>query len=224
MARYGMLVDLRRCAGCYACVVACQLWNNQRPGIAWNHVERCEWTDEQGTPRRSFLPHACMHCADAPCQAACPTGATYTRDDGIVAVNYDACIACEACVEACPYDARVVAPNDTWWFDQPEPAPYESEGIVREKPVVEKCVFCYPRLDQGLQPACVVNCPGKARVFGDLDDPESEVAQAIAEAGDAVYNVPGSSFYYVGFSDMPSEMFSVPFGGVEHSVQTSGKN
>ena len=68
MARYGMLVDTRRCAGCYACVVACQLWNNQRPGTAWSHVERREWTDENGESRRAYLPHACMHCTDAPCE------------------------------------------------------------------------------------------------------------------------------------------------------------
>lgn len=96
MARYGMLVDTRRCAGCYACAVACQLWNNQRPGTAWSHVERREWTDENGESRRAYLPHACMHCTDAPCEQVCPTGATYTRDDGIVAINYEACIGCGA--------------------------------------------------------------------------------------------------------------------------------
>lgn len=151
-----------------------------------------------------------MHCIDAPCEAVCPTGATYTREDGIVAVNYDECIACGACATACPYGARCTAANDSWWFGASEPAPYESEGIVREKPALEKCVFCYPRLEAGLQPACVANCPGKARVFGDLDDPASPISAALAEAGDAAYNVPGSKFYYIGFEDMPAGMLPAP--------------
>lgn len=209
MARYGMLVDTRRCAGCYACAVACQLWNNQRPGTAWSHVERREWTDENGESRRAYLPHACMHCTDAPCEQVCPTGATYTRDDGIVAINYEACIGCGACAEACPYDARVAASNDAWWCGAEEPAPYEVEGIVRTAPAMEKCVFCYPRLEAGMKPACVVNCPGKARVFGDLEDPESDISVALAEAGEAAYNVPGTGFYYIAYEGMPADMLPV---------------
>ncbi len=218
MARYGMLIDLRRCAGCYACVVACQLWNNQRPGTAWGHVERREWTDEAGQAKRCYLPHACMHCSDAPCEAACPTGATYTREDGIVLVDYEKCIGCGACVSACPWGARSLATNDSWWFDAEEPAPYESEGIVRETPVAEKCVFCAPRLEQGMQPACVVNCPGKDRIFGDLDDPESDISVALAEAGDAAINIPSSSFYYIAPEGMPSELLPVAFGEWAHAA------
>ncbi len=217
MARYGMLVDTRRCAGCYACVVACQLWNNQRPGAAWSHVERREWTDEEGESRRAYLPHACMHCADAPCEAVCPTGATYTRDDGIVAINYEACIGCGSCATACPYEARVAAANDAWWFGAEEPAPYESEGVVRDAPVMEKCIFCYPRLEAGMQPACVVNCPGKARVFGDLEDPESDISIALAQAQDSAYNVPGTSFYYIAYEGMPASMLPVPFESMAYS-------
>lgn len=218
MARYGMLIDLRRCAGCYACVVACQLWNNQRPGEAWSHVERREWADAEGNARRCYLPHACMHCTDAPCQAACPTGATYTTDEGIVLVDYGKCIACGACAEACPWGARVLKSNDAWWCDAEEGAPYEVDaGTVRTAACMEKCVFCAPRLEQGMQPACVVNCPGKARVFGDVDDPESPVSAALAEAGDAVYNVPGSAFYYIPAGGMPSELLPVPFESLAYA-------
>ena len=211
MARYGMVVDMRRCAGCYACVVACQLWNNQRPSTqAWSAVERREWTAEDGTPRRAYLPHACMHCTDAPCEAACPTGATYTREDGIVLVDADACISCGACVTACPFEARVLATNEGWWFDVEQPAPYEEYG-VRTKAAAEKCVMCADRVDEGLEPACVVNCPGGARIFGDLDDPESPASVALAEAGELAYNVPGSSYYYIGFEGMPQEFLPTPF-------------
>lgn len=211
MARYGMVIDVRRCAGCYACVVACQLWNNQRPGTeAWSHVDRREWADDEGGAHRGYVAHACMHCVDAPCQAACPTGATYTREDGIVLVNGEACILCGACVEACPYDARVMATNEGWWFDAGQPAPYEEYG-ARTGAAVEKCTLCAGRVDEGLEPACVVNCPGGARIFGDLDDPESPASMALAEAGELAYGVPGSPFYYIGAADMPRELLPVPF-------------
>ena len=211
MAHYGMVIDMRRCAGCYACVVACQQWNNLRPNTpAWNAVERREWTDADGTPHRGYLPHACMHCTDAPCEAACPTGATFTREDGIVMVNGEACISCGACVTACPYEARVMAKNDGWWLDVENPAPYEELG-ARTTAAVEKCIMCASRVDEGLEPACVVNCPGGARIFGDLEDPESPASVALAEAGDAAYNVPGSSYYYIGFEGMPAEFLPTPF-------------
>lgn len=208
MTRLGMLVDLRRCAGCYACVVACQMWNNEKPGVAWNHVELREWDDGE-TAHRSYLPHACMHCVDAPCVAACSTGASYAREDGIVVVDYDTCTGCGMCLEACPYGARTINTNDAWFFDAESPAPYEAEGIQRIN-VAEKCIFCYPRVDQGLEPACVHTCPGRARTFGDLDDPESEVSQAIAAGGESVHSIPNTSFAYIPFETMPESMLPTP--------------
>lgn len=202
MAKWGMAIDLRRCAGCYACVVACQMHNSIKPGIAWNHVDAREW-GENPDNSRCYLPHACMHCEDAPCVNVCPTGASQVRDDGIVVVDYDACIDCGSCLLACPYNARVRNAVETFYFDAAEPAPYEEEGADRVN-VVEKCIFCAPRVDKGLRPACVVNCPGKARTFGDLDDPESDI-NALLSANDAV-RIGETSFYYVPVEGMPRDL------------------
>ena len=220
MARQGMLVDLRRCAGCYACVVACQMWNNQSPGVAWGHVERREWEDGE-TSHRSYLPLACMHCIDAPCVAACATGANYKRDDGIVVVDYDVCIGCGTCIEVCPYGARTINASEAYYFDAEEAAPYETEGPQRVN-VAEKCIFCYPRIDRGLEPACVHNCPGGARFFGDVEDPESAISQKIAQEGDAVHNLSGTSFYYVPFSTMPADLLPMP-GFYKNESADAGK-
>ncbi len=193
MTKYGMVIDLTRCAGCQTCVVSCQLTNNQRPGIAWGTVEAVEmgsWPDSD----RLYLPHACMHCDDAPCVEVCPTGASTKRDDGIVVVDYDVCIGCASCDEACPYGARRLSKEDVWFFDAETPAPYET---VDSHPVgvSEKCIFCYGRVDNNLQPMCVASCPTKARVFGDLDDASSEIHAYISETG--AVNMPGTAIYYV---------------------------
>ncbi|MDR3136120.1 MAG: 4Fe-4S dicluster domain-containing protein [Coriobacteriales bacterium] len=202
MSKKAMVIDLTRCAGCYACVVACQMQNNTRPGVAWNQVERCEWGDypEAG---RSYLPHACMQCEAASCVEACPTGASYTREDGITLVNYDECICCEQCVHACPYGARRVNTANAYWFEAAVPTPYEGYGIQRTD-VVEKCIFCNELVDAGGQPACVANCPGGARVFGDIDDMESAVAQKAAGA----LRIDKTSFYYVPVKGMPDEIIT----------------
>ena len=206
MARWGMLVDLRRCSGCGACMVACQLENGQKPGISWNRVTTREWGEEPGACGRAYVPHACKQCEDAPCVAVCPTGASAQRDDGVVTVDYEACIGCGACLDACPYGARVANTVEDNYFDAAEPAPYESYGVQRSG-VVEKCTFCHDRMEEGRKPACVHNCTGAARVFGDLDDPESEISRRIAE-GDAI-RIDQSSFYYIPVAGMGAEQ--LPF-------------
>jgi Fe-S-cluster-containing hydrogenase component 2 len=133
----------------------------------------------------------------------CPTGASYQREDGITLVNYEDCINCGSCVPACPYGARHANKGGKFAFGEDNPAPYEEIGAKRAS-VMEKCIFCYELVDNGGQPACVVNCPGKARFFGDLDNPESPVAQKIAKGN--AKQVGATGFYYVENSGMPAGM------------------
>lgn len=194
MTRYGMTIDLTRCTGCQTCVVTCQLHHNQRPGIAWGRVDAQEWGAWPDCGR-AYLPHACMHCEDAPCVAACPTGASIQREDGIVVVDYEQCIACGSCAMACPYDARRQNKAEGNYFDAAEPAPYETYGEGQRTNVFEKCIFCADQVDKGEAPWCVQGCFCAARVFGDLDDPESEINAYIEKTG--AVNVPGTAMYYV---------------------------
>lgn len=206
MTKYGMLIDLRRCAGCGACVVACQMQNNQRPGVSWNNLESCEWGEEVGESGRAYIPHACMHCENPPCVSVCPTEATYQREDGITMIDYEKCIACGSCLAACPYDARVMSTETKYMFGEETPAPYEAYGVQREN-VAEKCIFCESRVAEGLLPSCATNCPGRARYFGDLEDPESPISLFMAD-NDSI-RIDESSFYYYPVEGMPEE--ALPF-------------
>lgn len=204
MARLGMLLDLKRCVGCGACVVACQLENNQKQGVSWIKIDATEWGEEIGSSGRVYIPHSCMHCEEPPCAEVCPTGASIVMDDGVVVMEYDACINCGSCVKACPYDARILNKTRTNYFFEEEQAPYEAYGEQRVN-VVEKCDFCDHRRDDDLKPACVINCPGMARYFGDLEDPESDISKRIAW-GDAV-QIDDTSFYYIPVNGMPDSAY-----------------
>lgn len=193
MSKYGMVIDMTRCSGCQTCVVTCQMNNNQRPGVAWVKVDAIEqgaWPEED----RFFLPHACMHCENAPCVKVCPSGASVQRADGIVTVDYGTCLACGACLMVCPYDARTMSFRDEWHFEAGEPAPYEAYGTPHTD-VAEKCFFCADRVDAGLPPHCAEACPNGARIFGDLDDPASAISTYLAEHD--VEALRGTSVYYV---------------------------
>lgn len=193
MSRYGMVIDLMRCTGCQTCVVACQMNNNQRQGVSWSKVDTIEfgtWPDGD----RFALPHGCMHCENAPCVHVCPNGASVQRADGIVTVDYDKCLGCGACLMVCPHDARTINFSGTWNFGAEGGAPYELYGTPHMD-VAEKCVFCADRVDAGEEPCCVRECPQAARIFGDLDDPESDVSRCAAENNAEA--LPGTALHYV---------------------------
>jgi Fe-S-cluster-containing dehydrogenase component/formate-dependent nitrite reductase membrane component NrfD len=157
VAHYGFAIDLRKCIGCHACTIACKAEHDIPVG-----VNRC-WvkTVEKGAfpqTQRLFLPVLCNQCDDAPCMEICPTNALFRRRDGIVDLHGDSCIGCRACMAACPYDQLFIDPNTR---------------------TAEKCNFCANRVENQLQPACVSVCPTECRIFGDLDDPTSEVARIV---------------------------------------------
>ena len=185
MTRMGMAVDLHRCIGCNTCALACKMQNNVPMGMLWNRVltENCELYDgaEGAYPNltRSYLPIACQHCDNPACQKVCPTGATYTDENGRVEIDYDKCIGCRMCMAACPYNARVFNWNEP--VRDPDFNYGDASVPVRDRGVMEKCTLCKERTDRGDVPMCVLCCPVDARIFGDLDDPESEVSAAVRE-------------------------------------------
>jgi molybdopterin-containing oxidoreductase family iron-sulfur binding subunit len=183
MTRLGKVIDLKKCAGCYACVAACKAEHATPKGVVWCRVVKHE-TGSYPSVRRVPLPLQCMHCADPPCEQICPTGATQKRADGLVFVDYNLCMGCRACRIACPYQARYFLAEIMPYYDGQGLTPYEQHGYQANGYVegtVTKCNFCAERLAEGKEPACSANCPGKARYFGDLSDPESEVSRLIRE-------------------------------------------
>ena len=184
MARWAMVFDLKRCIGCNACVVACKTENALPEGVFFTRTFVAE-TGSFPEVKRTYIPTLCNHCDDAPCEKVCPSGATYTRADGIVMVDQDKCIGCTACAVACPYDVRTQLTKEKLergYFDGKELAEFEKAQNARLVPgTVAKCDFCSRRVDDGLLPACVVACPTEARIFGDRDDPNSAPSKLIRE-------------------------------------------
>ncbi|MCG2783544.1 MAG: 4Fe-4S dicluster domain-containing protein [Anaerolineae bacterium] len=188
--KWGMLIDINKCIGCNYCTYACQAINNLSDDMLYNVVTT--ETTQNGT--EFFLSRPCMQCAEAPCVHVCPVEATYYREDGIVSMDYDRCIGCRYCQVACPYDARVFNWHDPIEKSELSPTFGLQEVPNRQRGVVEKCHFCSHRIDDGLErgltpgvdpqatPACVVACPTGARVFGDLNHPESPISKARDEA------------------------------------------
>jgi phenylacetyl-CoA:acceptor oxidoreductase subunit 1 len=193
MARYGMVVDLNRCVGCQTCTIACKHANDTVPGVQWRRVLDVE-TGRFPDVERLFLVVGCQHCAEPPCVPVCPTGATFQREDGLVAVDYDLCLGCGYCAVACPYQARTIVHDQRWYYGQETVQERAVEHADRQG-VVQKCTFCAERVDQGLAaglvpgidpaatPACSSACIARAIHFGDLDDPLSNVSELSAERG-----------------------------------------
>lgn len=180
--KLGLVIDLDTCVGCHACAVACKQWNDQgqagplpdvdargaAPSGTWfNRIRHFE-VGEYPATQTVNMPMSCLHCEEPACVTVCPTGASYKRDDGIVLVDPDKCMGCNLCAWACPYGARELDP---------------SAGVMK------KCTLCVDRVyDEALpeaerQPACVLTCPTRARLFGDFDDPDSDVSRRVVERG-----------------------------------------
>lgn len=158
MSNYGFLIDNRKCIGCHACSTACKSENEVPLGVNRTWVKYVE-TGAFPDSRRHFQVTRCNHCANPPCVRICPVTAMYQRTDGIVEFDPSMCIGCKACMQACPYDAIYIDPDNN---------------------TAAKCHFCSHRTDLGLEPACVVVCPEHAIIAGDMDDPNSEISRMLA--------------------------------------------
>jgi len=161
LPHWSMLVDTRRCIACQACTMACSMENVSPEGDFRTVVATYAVTTPEGKSGLAVLPRLCNHCEQPPCIPVCPVGATFKRQDGIVLVDGERCVGCAYCVQACPYDARF---------------------INHHTGKADKCTFCSHRLEAGLLPACVETCVGGARIFGDINNPASEISQRLQAA------------------------------------------
>ena len=219
-----MVMDLRKCIGCQACTVSCKSENNVPIGVFRTWVDTYQTGGMRPDPQGSVVtaegnfepevhmvsvPKMCNHCDEPPCVEVCPVKATYKREDGPVLVDPELCIGCGTCVNACPYGARFINPVSH---------------------TADKCTLCVERVDEGLLPACVTSCVGRARVFGDLSDPNSEVSRILGSAPSSVLSPAFGTkpqVFYVGMSgeiltaDDP-ELQRMVFTYTENSNSTVG--
>ena len=179
MTRNIIAIDLDSCIGCHSCAVVCKQENNVGLGTFYNKVLTVGPSGTYPDLEMYYLPVACQHCENPACLRVCPTGATYKDEAGRVEIAYDKCIGCRTCMAACPYNARVFNWNEP--RRDPDFNYGDKDMPVRTKGVVEKCTMCKERTDRGDEPMCVVCCPTKARIWGDVDDPASDVARIIRE-------------------------------------------
>jgi tetrathionate reductase subunit B len=218
MTKWAMVIDYKKCVGCEACVAACIAENRRGPAL--NEIEMVGEGSKSAEDleyfklrtqvhhvvygtypdvREFFMHRICLHCDNPPCAAVCPTGATYQRPDGIVLVDEEKCIGCRYCEYACPYNAR-------FWDD------------TFNK--MDKCTFCEHLLEVGQEPACVNTCPAHARIFGDLEDPDSEVSQLVRSGAvrAGTKNRSEAHVYFVlpkGYEELASNPVFEPEGGGE---------
>jgi len=156
--KYGFIIDNRKCIGCHACTTACKSEHDVAVGVNRTYVKQVEKGEFPDT-RRIFSVMRCNHCTDAPCVEICPVEALYTREDGIVDFDNNRCIGCKSCMQACPYDALYIDPNNN---------------------TAAKCNYCAHRVDVGREPACVTVCPEHAIIAGDMENPATEISQLLA--------------------------------------------
>ena len=200
--RWVMVIDLRRCVGCSACTIACVAENKLPPGVVYRPVLEEEIGTYPNVTRR-FIPRPCMQCDNPPCTPVCPVHATWKNEDGVVVVNYEQCIGCRYCLTACPYAARTSDFGHFYTADTPPATPFllgqeTADDYERAanfeygkawdradggSPIgnARKCHFCLHRIAEGMLPACVTTCIGRATLFGDANDPDSLVAEMIAK-------------------------------------------
>ena len=205
MTRYGMVIDLHKCVGCGACQIGCKNENNVAEGMFWSH-HIIETSGAFPSVRYEYTPTLCNHCTDAACVAVCPQGAMTKDENGITVHDSEKCIGCQTCLKACPYGVinynEVAADSDQKNEPLIEGAtgsakeleeksgcvfPYINKDrgatypVVRPSSTVEKCTFCDHRVKNGLLPYCVEVCPAQSRIFGDLEDTNSDVSRALQE-------------------------------------------
>lgn len=197
MPRLGMLIDLRTCIGCHACSVACKAEFDVPLGVFRDTVKYVE-SGVYPTARRDFIPVLCNHCEDAPCLKACPTAAITRREDGQVIINEGDCNVNRFCMAACPYGAIYIDP---------------------ELNVAQKCTFCEHRTVQGLEPACVEACPTRCRIFGDLDDAKSEIANKATSNSLSVWKPEAGTGPRVFYVDPRGALSLVADAGVQVDTQ-----
>ncbi len=202
--KWGMVVDLDKCTGCQACVVACQAENNipintkdyflQRRAYEWIRIERY-WEGEFPNVKARFMPVLCQHCENAPCEPVCPVFATYHNEEGLNVQVYNRCVGTRYCINNCPYQVRMF---NFWHPNWPDRLTNQlnPDVTVRTRGITEKCTFCVQRIRRGelqvesrdgqrlnaeritagnYDPACVQACPTNALVFGDQQDPETAI-------------------------------------------------
>jgi len=172
---WGMLLDITKCIGCGSCVRACAMENEVPDGYFRTWIERYHVSDwhienplvdspdggKDGFPENAetdgknfFVPKLCNHCTDSPCTQVCPVGATFHTPDGVVLIDYNYCLGCRYCIQACPYGCRFFHPT---------------------KHTADKCTLCYHRITKGLTTACCEVCPTGARQLIDLKDPKDPI-------------------------------------------------
>ena len=168
-----IVTECNKCVNCLACAVACKVQHAPALGKRFTWIDRIgpnpiHEGDVFPNMEMYFLPMKCQHCYEAPCVEACPTGASYRGVDGTVQVEAESCIGCGLCVGVCPYGAR---------------------HVDIETNVARKCTMCKELTDEGELTECVAACTGLALHFGDIDDPESDVAKLVAQAGDRAHTL-----------------------------------